>query len=126
MILKSLKSPVSEHLWSLNMVKAPKHGLNHHGIFFCHNSLSLWRKMSLKNSVFVLTGILRHFVNILTADEKCSLSVKASVSRNQYKCNYLKIKKYFLNFFLHFNNPHKILNYLEKKISLRGYLFLKL
>ena len=32
----------------------------------------------------------------------------------------------FHNFLLHFQTLHKILNTLEKKMSLRGYLFLKL
>ena len=36
------------------------------------------------------------------------------------------MKKYFLNFFLHFENLNKILDTLEKNMSLRGYLFLKL
>ena len=34
--------------------------------------------------------------------------------------------KYFLNFFLHFQTPKKIRNTLKKKMSLGGYLFLKL
>ena len=33
-LLKSLKSPVSEHLWRVNMLKGPKHYLNRHGSFF--------------------------------------------------------------------------------------------
>ena len=68
---------------------------------------------------------MRLFVNILTPSDKYSLSVKASVKRNQFKYNSLKIQKYFLNFFLHFWNLHKLCNTLKKKISLRGYLFLK-
>ena len=31
------------------------------------------------------------------------------------RCNYLKIKKHFLSFFLHFRNLHKIRNTLKKK-----------
>ena len=54
------------------------------------------------------------------------LSVKASVSRNQFKCNYLGIKKYFLNLFLHLWNLHKIWNPLKREMILKGYLFLKL
>ena len=34
-------------------------------------------------------------------------------------------EKHFLNFSLHFRNLHRILNALGKKMSLRGYLFLK-
>ena len=55
-----------------------------------------------------------------------SLLVKASVQPNQFKCNYLEITKYFLDFLLHFQNVRKILNTLEQKMSLRGYLFHKL
>ena len=52
-----------------------------------------------KTSFLVVSETLRLFLNILTPDPKYSLSVKASVWWNQFKCNYLKIKKYFLNFF---------------------------
>ena len=47
--------------------------------YFCHIFLSLWKEISSKNSVLVDSEILRLFVNILTPDEKYSLSVKASV-----------------------------------------------
>ena len=43
------------------------------------------------------------------------LSVKASVSGNQLKCNYLKIETFFLNFFPHLQNLDKIWNTLKKK-----------
>ena len=39
----------------------------------------LWNKICSKNSVLVVSEILRLFVNILTTDDKYSLSVKASV-----------------------------------------------
>ena len=39
----------------------------------------LRKKMSSKNSLLVVSEILRLFVNILTPDEKCSLLVKANV-----------------------------------------------
>ena len=47
--------------------------------YFCHIFLSLWKKISSRNSVLVVFEILRLCVNILTPDEKYSLSVKASV-----------------------------------------------
>ena len=80
----------------------------------------------LKKSFLVVSEILRLFVNILTPDEKYSLLVKASVYINQFKCNYLLTKKYFLNILLHFRNVNKSWNTLKKKMSLRGYFFLKL
>ena len=47
--------------------------------YFCHIFWSLWKEISSKNSVLVVSEILRLFVNILTPDDKYSLSVKASV-----------------------------------------------
>ena len=94
--------------------------------YFFHIFWSLWKEISSKHSALVVDEILRLFVNILTPDGKYSLSVKASVKHNQVKCNYLKIKKYFLNIFLHFRNLHKIGNSLKKNMSLRRYFSLKL
>ena len=93
--------------------------------YFCRIFWSVWKKISSKNFVLAVSPILPLFVNILTPYEKYSLLVKTSVQRNQFKCNYLEIEKNFLNFFLHFRNLHKIFNPLGKKMSLRGYLFLK-
>ena len=47
--------------------------------YFCHYVWSLWKKISFQNFVLVVSQISRLFVNILTPDEKYSLSVKASV-----------------------------------------------
>ena len=76
-----------------------------------------------KISFLVVSETLRLFLNILTPDPKYSLSVKASVWWNQFKCNYLKIKKYFLNFFLHFQNLYKIWNTLKKRWALEVICF---
>ena len=46
---------------------------------FCHIFWSFRKKISSKNSVLVVSEILRLFVNILTPDDKYSLLVKASV-----------------------------------------------
>ena len=46
--------------------------------YFCHIFLSLWKVIRSKNSFLVASEILRLFVNILTPDDKDSLSVKAS------------------------------------------------
>ena len=77
-LLKCLKSPMSEHLWTVNMLKGPKSCLNFHGSIF----VILWspsKKISSKMSVLVVSEILRLLVNILTPDDKYSLSVKASI-----------------------------------------------
>ena len=46
--------------------------------YFCHIFWSLWKKMSSKNSVLVVSEILRLFVNIVTPNDKYSVPVKAS------------------------------------------------
>ena len=40
----------------------------------------------------------------------------------QFNCTYLKHKKFFLNFLLHFWNLHKFLNIFKKKMTLIGYV----
>ena len=102
-------------------VKGSKTVLKSARKYFSHILWSLWTKISSKHFVLLVFEILRLFVNILRPDENYSVSVKAI--SYQFKCNYLKIKKNFLNFFLHFRNLHKILNTLEKKMSLRGHFF---
>ena len=94
--------------------------------FFCHIFWWLWKEISSKNSLLVVSVILRLFVNILSPDNKYSLSVKTSFYGNGFGCNYLQIKKYFLIVFLHFRNLHKIWITLKKNMSLRSYFFLKL
>ena len=85
--------------------------------YFCLIFRSPRKKISSKYSFIEVSEILRLFVNILTPDDKYSLSVKASVSRNQFKCNYLKTKKIFLDFFVHFRNRHKLFNTFKKKFD---------
>ena len=46
--------------------------------YFYHIFWSLSKKITTKNSVLVVFEILRLFVNILTPNDKYSLSVKAS------------------------------------------------
>ena len=87
--------------------------------YFCHIFWSLWKEISLKNTILVVSETLRLFVNILTLEDKYCLSVKASVWRNLFKCNYLKIKKYFLDFFLHYRNMHKVWDTLKEKMILK-------
>ena len=47
--------------------------------FFSHIFWSVWKEISSKDSFLVLSEIFRVFVNILRADDKYSLLVKASV-----------------------------------------------
>ena len=46
--------------------------------------------------------------------------------RNQFGSKYLKNKKLFHNYFLHFRNLHEILNICNKKMSFIADLFAKL
>ena len=78
-LLKCLKTSVSEHLWTVNMLKGPKDCLNLQCSIFCHIFWSLRKEMSSKNSVLLVSEILRLFVNILTPNDTYSLSVKATV-----------------------------------------------
>ena len=46
-----------------------------------------------------------------------------TISRNEFRCNYLKNKKLFLKFFLHFQDLNLILNRSQKKMTLIGDAF---
>ena len=118
------KKPRVRTLMDIEHVKGTEKLLRSAGWYFCHILWSLSKKLSSKNSVLVVYEILRLLVKSLTPEDKYSLSVKASPQHNHFKCNYLQIRKYFLNFFLHFQNLHKIWNTLKKKMSLRGDFFL--
>ena len=82
--------------------------------YFGYIFWSLCTEICSKNFVSVVSEICKLFVKILTPNDKYSVLVKASVWRNQFKCYYLITKKYFLQFFLHFRNLHKIWNNLKK------------
>ena len=77
-LLKWLKIQVSEYLWTKNMLKGPNHHSYLHGSSFAIFFLSFWRKFSSKNSLLVASEILWLFCNILTPNDKYSLSVKMS------------------------------------------------
>ena len=47
--------------------------------YFSDIFLSIWKEISSKNSFLEVSEILRLFVNIFTPNDKCSVSVKASV-----------------------------------------------
>ena len=78
-LLRCPKSPVSEHLWTVNMLKGPKHCLNPHGSISVIVLDRSERKSTGKSFFLEVSEILRLFVNILTPDDKYSLSAKASV-----------------------------------------------
>ena len=61
------------------LVKRSERLLKSERQYLCHIFWSLSKKISSKNSVLVVSETLRLFVNILTPDDKYSLSVQASV-----------------------------------------------
>ena len=73
------KKPRVRTLMESQYVKVFERFLQASRQYFCHIFWSLWNEISSKDSVLVLSEILRLFVNILTPDDKYSLSVKASV-----------------------------------------------
>ena len=77
-LLKCLKRPMSEHLWTVNMLKCPQHCFNLHSsifvIFFYPSEKNQLEKYDL-----LVCEILRLFLNILIPDEKYFLLVKSSV-----------------------------------------------
>ena len=62
----------------------------------------------------------------MTADDQYSLLKWDNLTELKFGRNYLKNKKLFLNFFLHFRNRHEILKISEKKMTFLADLFSKL
>ena len=73
------KNPRGRTLLESQHVKGSQRLLKSARQYFCHIFWSLWKEFSSKSFVLVVSEILRLFVNILTPDDKYSLSVKASV-----------------------------------------------
>ena len=118
------KKPLVRTLMGSQHVKGSERVFRLSWLDFSHLFLTPRKKFNSKNCVLIVSEILRLFINILTTDDKYSLSVKACVYCNQFKCNFLEIQKCFQNFFLHLRNLYEILNTLKQKISVRGDLFL--
>ena len=69
--------------------------------------LSFSGKVISTFSPLVMGESLRVFVNTLSTDGKYPVR-DCQVCNSQFKCNYLKNKKLFLDFFFHFMNLHQI------------------
>ena len=63
------KNPVSEHLWTINMLNGPKHCLNPHGSIFVIVLDRSERKSAANNFFLEVSEVLRLFFNILTPNE---------------------------------------------------------
>ena len=72
------KKPRVRTLMEVQHVKVSETLLKSPRRYLYHGFWSLWKEISSKRFVLVVTEILRLFVNILTPDEKYSFSVKAS------------------------------------------------
>ena len=80
---------------------------------------SIFKRLNWKMSLLVICEILGLLVDTLIS----ILFVIRRIYCNQFKCNYLRNKMFFLNFLQHFSNLHQILNILKYLIA---YVFLKL
>ena len=122
---KCLKSLVSEVPSRSNMVSVPKHCSNlHHSTlirFIDHcqgnwvgKSLSYWHAKSWD-------CFLTYWLPI-----KSILFFIGTIQRYQFRCNYLRNKKFFIIFLLHFWNLFYILDILKKKkMTLTAFVFPK-
>ena len=83
--LKWPKSPVSEHLWTVNMLKGAKHCLNLHGRIFCQILSSFKKKIKIWKSKNIFS-IFFHFQNV----HKIWNTLKKKMSLRSYL--FLKLK----------------------------------
>ena len=122
---KCQEIPVSEGLLTSSMVNVPKHCWNlHHSIFIIlighwqgicfRKRLSYWHAKSWD---CLLTRWLLM---------KSILFLIVTNSRYQFICNYIRNKKLFLDFLLHFSNLDSNLKIPKKKMTLIYFVFPKL
>ena len=122
---KFLKSPVSEDASASSMVNVPKLCWNLHYstfiLFIDHfqvnwagNRLSYWPGKCWD-------WLLTHWLPM-----KSILFFRETIWWYQFRWNYLKNTKLFLNFLLHFRNVDEILNIFRKKITLLDFVISKL
>ena len=119
---KRLKRPVSENPSTSNMVNGPKHGWNLTDSIFTifidpsednygWKSLSEWYAKSQD-------CLLTHWLPM-----RSILFLEEAIYCKIFRCIYLRNKKDFLNFFLHFLNSDSILNIFKKKMTLIADVF---
>ena len=120
-----LKSVVSENALKKNMptlsqklVKSPSERFKHH--FPSLSGKLIW-KMSPLVSGEILAVLLTHWLPMASI-----LFKVVRICNSQFKCNYLKNKKVFLNFLFHFCNLHQFLRVLKKRMIVIANAFLKL
>ena len=92
-------------------------------LLLCFSSFS--GKLIPKISPLVLGEILGVFVNALTADPSIPFKI-VRICYSQFKFNYLKNEKRFLNLLFHFLSLQTFLNILKETIFVLGNVFAKL
>ena len=100
------------------MLKSERHQLYH--IFW-----SLWRILSYKKSLLVICKVLKMFVNILTADDKCFLFNRDNL-RQPIQMRLSEKQKEFSEFFSPILKSRLNFEYFQKKMTYTAYIFLKL
>ena len=111
---KCLKSPASEDASRSNMVNGAKHCWNLNGstftLFVGHcESNSVGKSLPWQYAKYY-DCLLTYWLPMTSI-----LFLIETIYCNLFKCNYLRIKKFCFNFFLHFPNLDWILNIFEKK-----------
>ena len=81
--------------------------------YFYHVFSSILGKLIMKIFPPKLGEIYGDFVNTLTADGKFLFNI-VGICNSQFKCDYLKNEKFFLNFLSYFWNLYQILHILKK------------
>ena len=123
-LLKNLKSPVSEHLLTVNILKGSETVLKPAEQYFCHIFWCLWKEIGWKiffSSISNLETVCYHIdtrwqVFSRSKSECLTQPIQMQLSPN---------RKLFAQCFQHFLNLYKILNTL-KRASGTGKLLLKL
>ena len=121
----SPRSVVSEHALTVNMSKCPKILEKSPGEHFYHVFSSLSLKLNWKMSPLVLGEIVEAVVKTWLLMASILYKI-GEIFNSQFKCNYLKNEKHFLNFLFHFWNPHQILKISKKRMIVIANVFPKL
>ena len=119
------KSPVSENPSGVKVFAGTKHSSNPHGIIFILiflESKTKWVRKHLSQSDLKCKDCLLTRWRLIT----CILLIIEINPCNQFKRNYLRKQKQFLEVLFHFWNLHEILHILKRSIRLIAQIFLKL
>ena len=123
--LEFQKAAVSKHPSRVKVFAGTKHSSNPHGIIFILiflESKTKWVRKHLSQSDLKCKDCLLTRWRLIT----CILLIIEINPRNQFKRNYLRKQKQFLEVLFHFWNLHEILHILKRSIHLIAQIFLKL